>query len=221
MNLAQIRTAIQALGYGTDTVAQQNLFINTTYHEVYAGDRWPFLEKQANAYFLTLGNGVFDYVGAGTTDLIEFDSVRLAPGIGCLENIEPQDMRDLETSSSATELGQPAKWSQIAGMLHVWPAPDQAYQLYIDYIYAPPDLVADADTPVIPVEFHDVLVYGAAKMIALRERDIWGSELLDNEFQNKLRKMRQAYLLRQRQTSSRVKKSGGVVGSAHVLMVVS
>lgn len=207
MNLAAIRTAVQNLGYGTDTSTQQTYFVNAAYRSLLGGERWPFCEKQATLT-LTIGANAQSY--STITDLLEFDAVRLADASGNLynlENVEPQVMRDLETDCN-DGTGTPEKWSLIANQLHFWPAPDQAYTAQIDYIYAPPDLVSDSDSPIIPTQFEDVLVFGTAKLVALRERDIWGSELFDNEYQTRLQKMRQSYLLRQRQTSSRVKKSG-------------
>lgn len=206
MNLGELRTGLQALGYNTETVSQQNYFLNATYREVIGADRWPFLEKQAT---LTLTPNQFAQSYSTITDLLEWDAVRLSLNGDTwnLENTEPQAMRDLETDYN-TSVGTPEKWSLLAGQVHFWPAPDQPFVATVDYIYAPPDLVSDSDVPVIPAQFHDVLVLGAAETMAYRERDIWSQYLLDSKYQAVLLKMRESFLLRQRQTSSRVKKSG-------------
>lgn len=207
MTLAELRTALQALGYGTDTDAQQMIFLNAAYREVTSGDRWPFLEKQDFSLVTTAGTPRYSI---GTlTDFAQIDAVRLSDTFASynMENVPPQTMRDLETQDGVT-WDTPIKWSIIAELIHLWPTPDRQYSILIDYIYKPPDLVADGDIPAIPSQYHDVLVFGAAKYMAQRSRDIYSANFWDSEYQRKLQKMRQSYLLRQRQTSSKVRESG-------------
>lgn len=215
MDLAQIRTAVQNLGYGTDTAAQQTYFINAVYRKICSSDRWPFMEAQNFTATMTIGlNSIAMPTDTNGAPYEMVDAVRW--GIGTptnantqydSDNIEPQSMRSLEVEWNG-ETGTPEKWSLIAGAIHFWPYPDQAYNIYIDYSSMPPDLVADTDTPVIPPQFHDILTFGAAKMMAQRERDIYSTEAWDGEYQQRVQSMRQSYLLRQRQTSSKVQKSG-------------
>lgn len=209
MNLGQIQAAIQNLGYGTDTVAQQTYFINACYHEVCSSDRWPFLEKQTTA---SLPIATAQLTGL-PTDVIQYDSVRFFDTLGnpynC-DNIEPQSYLDkfFDYVVNGQPTGPPEYWTIINQGISVFPVADQTYTAQINYIYEPPDLVGSTDTPVLPTSFHDVLVFGAAKNLSQRERDIYSTETWDGEFQRKLSKMREAYLLRQRQNSSKVGKSG-------------
>ena len=215
MQLSDLRTAIQALGYGSDTETEQNYFINQAYREVCSSDRWQFLEAQNTSGTITVNNNTAPLpTDANGGPAVMIDAVRL--GIGAptnsnyqynLDNVEPEAMRDLETDFNDV-VGTPEKWSIIANEFHFWPYPDQTYNIYVDYSESPADLVNDADVPVIPAQFHDILVFYAAKILAQRERDIYSAEQWDNVYQQKMQKMREAYLLRQRQTSSTVKKSG-------------
>jgi hypothetical protein len=215
MNLGQLQTAVQALGYGSDTATQQAYFLNAVYREVCSSDRWPFLESQNLVQTMSIGSNTIAIPTDLNGDPIEFiDAVRW--GIGApsatnsmydTDNVEPQVMRSLEVNWNG-QTGTPEKWSLIAGVIHVWPWPDQVYTLYIDYTEGPADLVSSTDTPVIPARWHDVLVFGAAKYMAQRERDIYSTETWDGVYEQKLQKMRQSYFLRQRQTSSTVAKSG-------------
>ena len=70
--------------------------------------------------------------------------------------------------------------------LHVWPYPDEVYTIGIDYLIEPPDLANPTDTPILPVPYHDVLVFGALKQIAMRERDLWSIGNYGNEYAQRL-----------------------------------
>lgn len=210
MNLAALQQQMQMLGYGTDTAAQQTLMLNDAYRLIHSQQRWPFLEKQATLSTVA-GVNVVPYTSIA--DLVEFDSVRLAvPGDTSatqsinLQNVESQDMRDME-QLDATQ-GIPTFWSLIANAIHLYSFPDKVYTLNVDYIYAPPDLVVGTDVPVLPTEYHDLLVWGAIKLMNFRERDIYSYNTSSMEFEQRLKRMKQALLLRQRQTPSTVKKSG-------------
>lgn len=213
MNLGQLQTQLQAIGYGGNTSAQQIAFINDAYREVCSSQRWPFLERQdVSTLIIPAGNNRIDM--SGIANMLQVDAVRVfgadqLPLLPSPSNIEPQDMRDLEQASGNTiDVGPAHYWSMIANQIHVWPWADQNYNLRIDYIVAPPDLVSAGDVPVIPSAFHDVLVWGAARLMAIRERDIYTANFTNNQFQERYTKMQSAYMLRQRQTSSRVKQSG-------------
>lgn len=209
MNLTQLQTQLQAFGYGTETTAQQTAFLNDAYRTICGGDRWPFLEKQNNVLTVVPPSNVVDL--STITDLAELDSVRIAipsdqTQFYNITNIEPQPMRDLEHGDQ--EAAVPSHWSIVANKLHLWPFPDQAYTMYIDYIFIPADLAAGTDVPVIPVIYHDVIVWGAVKMMAQRERDIYSANMAEQVYEEKLKSFKEAYQLRQRQNSSTVKDSG-------------
>lgn len=209
MNLSQLQAELQAHGYGSDTAAQQIIFLNDAYRYVCGLERWPFLEKQDSSLTLTLGTNVVAYTGT-LTDLVEFDAVRLTDGLGVpydLENVEPQTMRSYEVMDNTTR-STPQYWSIIANQLHFWPYADQAYTLNIDYIFQPVDLANPTDIPALPPQFHDVIVWGAARTIARRQRDLYSEQIADAEFTQRVKAMSSAFKLRQRQTSSKVKKSG-------------
>src|SRR6202000_675869 len=115
--------------------------------------------------------------------------------------------------------GAPRYWTENNGTITIWPATDGGYMLGIDYFKDPPDRAALTDVPLLPAVYHDVLVWGVIQELAFRERDIWGQELSQGYFQTRYKQMQEENMLRQRQSSSRVKKSGfyndsafGVIG---------
>lgn len=210
MNLSQLQTAIQAYGYGPDTAAQQTVFINATYREVHSKNRWPFLEANDNTTFSTVvGQNIIDISAlGGSTPWRNIDAVRVqsdgtANSGQDMDYLQPQDMRSRETDYSDYP-GKPRNWTIIDQKLHLWPIPDMVYTLSIDYIIEPPDLVNPTDTPILPIPYHDVLVFGALKQIAMRERDLWSIGNYGQEYQRRLQEFEEEYFLRQRQTSSTV-----------------
>lgn len=64
----------------------------------------------------------------------------------------------LGTSLATIPLGHTeAVYQTIA----LWPTPDSAYTLQVDYERASMDMVNDADTPLLPEDFHHLLLIGA------------------------------------------------------------
>jgi hypothetical protein len=205
MTLAQLRTSLQAKGYGTDSATAQTEMINSVYRRLAGKRRWPWMEAQATTATIA---GTTNYSVAAITDWLHPDAVRIeiSTEYPVLQYVDPQELRSLAHSDRAR--GVPQYWTYARGQLHVWPAPDRAYTLTIDYTKDPPDLTADADTPVFAATYHDVLVWAAAKEITFRQRD-WGAyQYAKQEYDERLAEMERAYGVRQRQTSGKIKDSG-------------
>lgn len=207
MNLAALQAAIQAKGYGTDTAAQQLLFLNEVYREVHGMMRWPFLEAQDTSLVTIAGTNAYTLPMANWRNL---DAVRLQQtaiqNYQNLEFLQTQDFRDLENVDRDTTT--PCYWTFYANQLHLYPVPDGVYTAVIDYIIEPPDLAAPTDIPVLPLPYHDILVWGAVESLCFRERDWLGRDFAQQKKETLLKRMSEEYLTRQRQTSSHVKKSG-------------
>lgn len=206
MNLTQLLAAVQAKGYTTDTAAQQTIFLNEVYHEVCGMNRWPFLEAQDKSVSTVAGTDNYtlpfnwrnlDAVRLEVTAIQQFTQMKY---------LSPQEFRDYQHVDR--DVSAPFYWTFINQKLQLWPVPDQAYTVTVDYIQNPADLAAGADVPVLPVLYHDLLVWGAIQSICFRERDWLGREFAQGKFEEMLKRMQEEFLIRQRQTSSHVKKSG-------------
>lgn len=208
MDLAQLRQSLQDHGYGDDTATQQNGFINAAYREVHSQMRWPFLE--------TINTGLSTVAGTASytppmTDWRNVDAIRLTWATDPTQNapieyLSPQDLFDKQARDQTP--ATPIYWTMYASQIWFYPIPDQVYQATIYYIKEPVDLSADGDIPLIPVAYHDVLVAGAITRIAFRQRDWIGLELWTSKYADGLSKLKEEYLVRQRQSSSQVKRSG-------------
>lgn len=207
MNLQDLRAAVQAHGYGTDTAAYQLQFINDAYREVHGMQRWPFLEAQDRTLATENGVNAYDLPMANWRNLdavrIERDDIQEYAN---LKYLDPQSFREYEHIDR--DVTTPYYWTFYANQLHFYPYPDGVYTVVIDYIIEPPDLVNDTDTPLLPTPYHDILVWGAVEQLAFRERDWIGIQYAGQQKTTKLNKMVGEYQVRQRQTGSHVKKSG-------------
>jgi hypothetical protein len=207
MTLAQLQAAIQAKGYTTDTATQQIAFLNEIYREVCGMNRWPFLEAQDSSLSTAVGTSAYTLPFANWRNI---DAVRIE--IAALQQYDNlrycgvQEFREMEHIDRDTST--PFYWTFYANQLHFYPVPDSVYTVRIDYIVEPADLAAAGDVPVLPTQYHDVLVWGAIESLAFRERDWLGRQFAQSKKEEMLKRLEEEYLLRQRQTGSQVKKSG-------------
>lgn len=210
MNLGQIRGAVQSLGYTTDTATHQNNFINAEYRNVHGKERWPFLETIDSTSVVPVA-GTASYAINLTTPWRNLDAVRLSipgqqpPGT-TLNFQDPQEL--FEHLQLDNQQATPFEWSMYASKIWLYPTPDQTYQCSVYYITEPNDLANDTDIPLIPVPYHDILVWGCVERLAMRERDWLGRQFAQSEKELLLGRLEREYRLRQRQTSSSVKRSG-------------
>lgn len=86
-----------------------------------------------------------------------------------------------------TEIGSPLHYRLFNNALQIYPLPQGSTALTVEYVAMPADLSADADLPVFPEQFHDLLVVGA---VARAYRDDGNNEqasAYENEFAQMLK----------------------------------
>lgn len=203
-----MRLELQDLGYGTDTIASQNRMLNAAYREIHSQMRWPFLEAVNQSQTTVVGTQTYTPPMSNWRNL---DAIRISqPYIANftpLEYRQPQDLMD-EAWVNPTETATPRAWTMYANQIWLFPTPDDIYQLTYYYIVEPPDMANDTDVPVVPVAYHDAIISGAVCRMAFRQRDWIGLELWTAKYAQDVTHLKEEYLVRQRQTSSEVKRSG-------------
>lgn len=213
MQLSDLVTSVQGKGYSfsnaiTDPANPIVIALNSAYRNILGNQRWPFLEKQNRAITMVVGTDT--YAMSTIADLTQVDAIRIENDATNefydLENKEQQEFRDFQHIDR--QVDKPLYWSMVANNFVFWPVPDLPYMVVVDYIYKPPDLAVATDVPVLPLVYHDVIVWGAVMELAFRERDWLGRNFAEGMYQQKYKQMEEEYLLRQRQTSSHVKSSG-------------
>lgn len=205
--LAQLRTQIQHLGYGSDTAPEvQNTMLNMIYRRVLGMRRWWFL--QGSDQSITTESGTRRYTLDDIGDLLHIDAVRIESSgrQWDISYLDPQALHDVYHTYRT--VGEPQYWTRVGSDLIFHPTPNGAYSVTIDYIKDAAKMSDDDDTPVIPEAYQDILVWGAVRELCFRERDPEGRAMADDEFQTRLRDLIQQDGLRQRQNSSQVRSSG-------------
>ena len=122
----------------------------------------PFMETTA-PYTLTVSNAD---ITAGSGLPATFDraiSVRLttADYEKELRYVEYRDLLKLHPDLATADTGTPTMWYKFANTIKVFPEPDIAYTLSLDYYKTPTELSDDADVPEIPSLYEELLVIGA------------------------------------------------------------
>lgn len=206
MNLGEIRTAIQQLGYGTDTAAAQTTAVNAVDRRIQGKRRWSWNELSLTSV-LSSGESELLYPSAAK----ELDTVQISsstrdeyPPLEFAEYNEVNELLHTEPENTGT----PRLWTVRGRTIYFWPVPESDWTVDIDYVRGHVPLVNDSDTPVIPGEYHDLYVNGGAALIAARQRDWSMVSLMKDGYDEMMREMIAAVGIRQRQNSRRVTDSG-------------
>lgn len=218
MTLAQLQAALQARGYGTGNLTAQTEALNGRYREVMSLHRWPFNDVVNTSLVTVIGTP--SVAVTGIADMEAVDAVRLRfPAAGTptethdLTYLTPQDFRTRLFQGGFNQAGTngvPLWWTQFNGeesAIQLMPAPDRVYGLDVDYNRDAVDLSAAGDIPVIPVKFHDVLVWGAIVDMAYRERDFNGAQFAQQMYDARLREMERKLGIHQAQNPTHVRRS--------------
>lgn len=194
---AALQAAIQAKGYGTDSATAQVEAIKSAWRRVLGLRRWPFLEATATTT-ATVGSETVSL--AAITDLARVEAVRLTigtEGYGDLTFVERGRLRNWLASDR--DQATPDAWTFHAGAVLLYPRPERAYTVTIDYKKRPAYNGSDI---VFPEGYEDVLVWGAITELSFRQRELNG--YADAQFKDRLSEMIDDYGLEQRQGSREV-----------------
>lgn len=91
---------------------------------------------------------------------------------------------DLPTSVSTS---WPTKYFRYGRMLVLWPDPRAVYTLDINYMIRPDDMTADNHSPLLPVEFHEPLLFHAKAKAWRSLRNYQEANIASNDFLAALR----------------------------------
>jgi hypothetical protein len=74
------------------------------------------------------------------------------------------------TDTTLYQANTPLYWYRFGNTIKVFPTPDKAYTVTLEYLKSPTELSSAADVPDLPQEFREYLVLGAAGR-AMEEKD--------------------------------------------------
>lgn len=150
------------------TDAQWKLLVNTAYGDVLQA--LPFFPWNEAVTTLTYNANVRSV--ALPTDAWQVLSVFDTTDIWPMVELEGREQY-LNLYPLQTEVGSPIHYRLFNNTIQIYPLPQGTTVLTVEYVAMPADLSADSDVPVIPSQWHDLLVVGA---VAKAYRDDGNSE---------------------------------------------
>jgi hypothetical protein len=214
-NLGDVKEAVRARGYETDTDSEQTVFANDIQRDICNETRWRFMLESATVAAVA---GTASYALPTNPPIHLLESIRLAqPNVPYIEltHTDSDDFLELQgygtsyAAYSALDASDAQLWSVVTeGSFSVYPTPAAAGTFTVRYLRPPTDLEDDADVPDIPAEYLDVLVEGMVMNMAARERQWDAYDRAQARYDKRLAKMKAQYALKQRQSSARVEYSG-------------
>lgn len=151
MQLVDIRTEVYNKGFdaGLFPASRLNQFINDGYLNIFR--RVQFYAGESTQDFST-SNGVATYPWPTNSARIRFvwDTTRQV-------RLLPVSLREMD-NSGLPGTGPPQYYALEGSNFHIWPTPDGIYNLETRFWLMPQPLVNDADVPVFPADYHNLLV---------------------------------------------------------------
>lgn len=158
MNRADIRTEVEDRGFTDVGSTRINRWINQSYRGLCEREYWPFLEKSVS------GNPPLEISDLRQIlSVVDDDNDFVLPGV---------DRREvIRTDPNLDSTGDPEAWYLEDNELNVWP-PNTGTNLSIRYIFVPAQMTSDADEPVVPERWQDLIV-DAVVLRAYKDSDEW------------------------------------------------
>lgn len=211
----EMRTRVLARDYGStaDSTAIGG-YINEAYEDVCREARWPWLVTSATIT-LTPSTATFD-LSTLATDLqfhgwLRSNSASVRTPVEI--NFGPNETRWDWFGSATATTGVPQVYARTGERTLIFgPTPDAAYAYTYWYYREPTLLVNNSDEPLMPPADREVLVYGALKRIAERDRDWNAVGYYEQQYVTRLEQMRQRMNAQRRSTTDKVPMPGHYYG---------
>lgn len=213
LTFKNIQDRVLTFGYGEVDRANVKIWINMAYDDIISRTRWSWLEATetvttvANQQTLTL-SGITDppqtwgRLYPTTTNLQEptyLDPMRMNDGL---------TRRPFDTSWK----GVPQYYTFFGDTITFYPIPDAAYVYTLFYWKGTPELSADGDLPLIPKQWRHVLVYGALRYAAEKDRNDNSLARRTAEYEKMILNMLGMEKLRQKETGLYAEMPGHYYG---------
>lgn len=170
-----------ASGAGPSAIASQSglradvvRWVQAKYIELLTERPWPFLWAQATVA-LTAGQAVYDF----STDWAINDAGKvISDQVWLMTTPNKQRLRyrpffDARDAWETLPDDQPGAFSRRPDQgLQFWPAPSATYSVRLDYYRATHELTDNTDEPLLPQQFHWLLVWLAVEVYAAGREDI-------------------------------------------------
>lgn len=190
MNLGSLRSEFQSRGYDHIESTRANRWINQSYLELCEEAAWPFLETSST----------------GTAPLTVSDVRTVLSVTDTTQGIvlDAADRRDIVAQDpQVDDTGTPYYFYLDGNVVRVYPA-NTTDTIVVRYLEVPDEMDDDADEPVVPARFQDLIVDGAVYR-ALKDNDEWeGAGAMRTFWEAGVARMRRSLLDRQWATTGRI-----------------
>lgn len=218
MTIDEIITAVKGYGYSDDLTSVIENAINAADRDIQGSARYPWNEARATGAIVanerTINYADLSFQGDRTfsrVDAVYFTDLVSNPDYWSNARYENPDvvLEEFQLNPSAT--GPPEIWSMYNGQIIFYPNADGPYTVVADVILTSDfeKLASAANTyvPRTPVDYHDLYVFYAVRLLAARERDWSQFQFADRQYKELKQQMISNVGLKQRQNSTHVRQS--------------
>ena len=186
MNFLELQDEVISDRFGADRRGKVKNWINYRYGRLWAAEDWGF-KKQSTT--LVAAGGVSSVASTGIGDIISFSDITQGTGNYPLMSY----FQDEFYEHSVTTAAVPSAYTKIGDTIYfnsVLPT-TMTFRVLSKIPFTP--LSQDSDVPLIPVEFHYLLVVGAASEGLRQENDpSWQGE--EDDYQQGVEDMKSEYI---------------------------
>ena len=214
--VTRVQQRIRDTGYSSTEIKS---YLNDTQNDIFNEYRLPFMQATqtytltAEVSDITNGSGLpTNYVqalnltltSAGRETVLPYNDVRV------IDDLYPDP-----DDTTINPHGPPIAWYYFAETIKVYPVPDAAYTLSLQYYKKPTELSSDADIPELPSEFQELLVLGAAYRVLQVKDNYDQAGVLQNKYDEILQKLAVKYSQAQVGTATRMRINRYAVGKTN------
>jgi hypothetical protein len=130
------------------------------------------------------------------TDLYKILVVRaqkISDGIQSVNTLVRNEIREERVIYPAGSIGTPSNYFETNDSIMLYPSPDYAYRIIIEYLKTPADLSSDADTPIFPARYHQLLEWHAIANCYEKDENTEMANYYMQKYQSGLIKMQADY----------------------------
>lgn len=180
MTRSEIEQAVyRMLGKSTtpDTTTRDRIrgFVGNRLRDLYALDSAERLRQGTTTITTVAGTAAYDLAVSVVKVLRIVDRanqrVLRSEGLAWYREADPDPQQGTPEAFIWTTLEQASTTTTPHVTVTLWPTPSAVQTLYVDYLAALTDLASDTAIPVLPVDFHELLVDGACADECLHMND--------------------------------------------------
>lgn len=187
MNFLDIQNEVLTNRFDGSQRPQVKNWINFRYARLWALEQWPFKIQITD---LSVSNGALSVAKGSIGDIQRIWDSTIAPAFLPMASTRAEDLWDYARSTSS---GSPFEYTIVGNTIYFERPMDQNRTFKVLSSIPFTMLTADGDIPLIPTEFHYLLVSGATAMGLNRENDP-ASQQFEQDWNNGIADLRAGYL---------------------------